>query len=240
MSVDSQYVYSMIWKQNDYYPGVEYVASRGQNYQRDHTQAYEIHQDPCHKNMESKSSVHKMISNPELSLPPRSLRSISRSIPKALRKLSRPLICFIGLILDTWMVKIILLPSSNSSTEAMALKALMFIPRTPELERAPRTPYSQLTEEQRRKPDAIAKSLLEKADLPIFTLRESREGNGVIKKEDVGRKDVILFKPGRNTGVSNKVIDLADDDQPMKRRRMPQGELVDLTIEEEDLIDLHG
>jgi len=71
-------------------------------------------------------------------------------------------------------------------------------------------------------------------------LRESREGNGVIKKEDVGRKDVILFKWGRNTGVSNEVIDLTDDDQPMKRRRMPQGELVDLTIEEEDLIDLHG
>lgn len=48
MSVDSQYVYSMIWKQNDYYQthGVEYVASRGQNYQQDHTQAYEIRQDP--------------------------------------------------------------------------------------------------------------------------------------------------------------------------------------------------
>jgi hypothetical protein len=144
----------------------------------------------------------------------------------------------------------------------------MFIPRTPEPERAPRTPYSQLTEEQRRKLDAIAKSLLEvrissrfylaqlreffdrlnecfevisnnqKADLPILTSRESREGNGVTKKEDVGRKDVIFFKRGRNTGVSNEVIDLTDDDQSAKRRRMPLGELVDLTIEEEDLIDL--
>lgn len=128
----------------------------------------------------------------------------------------------------------------------------MFIPRTPKPEPAPRTPYSQLTEEQRRKLDDIAKRMLkvriprrfylaqlreffdglnecfeaisgnQKADLLIFTSRESCEGNGVTKKEDVDRKDVILFKRGRNTGVSNEVIDLTDDDQPAKRRRMPQ------------------
>ena len=130
----------------------------------------------------------------------------------------------------------------------------MFIPLTPELERAPRTPYSQLTKEQRRKLDAIAKSLLEvriprrfylaqlrefvdsmsgcfevisdnqKTDLPNFTSRESREGNEVTKKEDANRKDVILFKRGRNPGVSNEVINLTDNDQRAKRRRMPQGD----------------
>jgi len=51
----------------------------------------------------------------------------------------------------------------------------MFIPRTPELERAPRTPYSQLTEEQRRKPDAIAKSLLEVRIPTRFYLAQLRQ-----------------------------------------------------------------
>jgi hypothetical protein len=41
-----------------------------------------------------------------------------------------------------------------------ALKALMVIPRTPEPEPAPRDPYSLLTEEQRRKLDAIAESMV--------------------------------------------------------------------------------
>jgi hypothetical protein len=36
----------------------------------------------------------------------------------------------------------------------------MVIPRAPEPEPAPRTPYSRLTEEQRRKLDAIAESML--------------------------------------------------------------------------------
>jgi hypothetical protein len=51
----------------------------------------------------------------------------------------------------------------------------MFIPRTPEPEPAPRTPYSPLIEEQSRKLDAVAKSILKVRIPRCFYLAPLRE-----------------------------------------------------------------
>ncbi|PMD38442.1 hypothetical protein L207DRAFT_568089 [Hyaloscypha variabilis F] len=113
-----------------------------------------------------------------------------------------------------------------------ALKALMVIPRTPEPEPAPRDPYSLLTEEQRRKLDAIAESMV---------TGTSSKGDCMIKKEEAG--DRKYSTRSKRAWEDMEIIDLTiddSDDDVRKRRRVFSNELIDLSIEAEDAPDLSG
>jgi hypothetical protein len=78
----------------------------------------------------------------------------------------------------------------------------------------------------------------QKADLLTFT-RGNLATEMELSRKRMSAGGMSYFSSGAGT-LAYEVIGLTDDDQPAKRRRMPQGELVDLTIEEEDLIDLPG
>jgi hypothetical protein len=131
------------------------------------------------------------------------------------------------------------------------LKELLVIPRTPEPELTPPAPYARLTEEQRRRLDAIAERMLNVSQFPKFDStfnekslifhpqEESPERNESIKKETDGdREDVKPLKRHRATGGENVVINLTDgaDDKPAKRRRTSPRELIPL-LKRRELVD---
>jgi hypothetical protein len=96
----------------------------------------------------------------------------------------------------------------------------MFISRTPEPERAPRTPYSELTKEQRRKLDAIAKSLLEVRIPRRFYLAQLREFVDSLSEcfeaiSDNQKKLIFRFLHRRNLAKEMK----------LPRKRRPTGRM---------------
>jgi hypothetical protein len=133
-----------------------------------------------------------------------------------------------------------------------ALKALMVIPRTPKPEPAPRDPYSLLTEEPRRKLDAIAESMVTVRLLLVQgfssanmfwknTQGTSSKGDCTIKKEEAG--DRKYSTRSKRAWEDMEIIDLTiddSDDDVRKRRRVFSSELIDFSIEAEFAPDLSG